>query len=302
MKLVGLLTSMFKRRHFYEVLPMDPVAWPLLLAAHREALRTSMAERAVLNRVDPSTMQPPAAKASLSSRWAEVCWSVQYTFTGSICSSWGHNTQFDRSFLILHGHHFSISPMEAVLRLAYMGEKEGWDYKRTDCQGFWSCCTGAWRAGCPAEPPAGSVVRRYAFSGRIRLRHGCGPPVIPAQFCTAADGGFLWLPTYGSSSPFCHFLLESAQPLLCSVGHVCYNTRSNVPLYPFLSFSHSYFPVNLQHTSITIRSKITFQGTTVIVFLCSSICSVLHGRLHRCINSTSVRREARRARRTTKPC
>ncbi len=66
MKLVGLMTSMFRRRHFYEVLPMDPVAWPLLLAAHREALRKSMAEQAVLSRIDPSTMQPPAAKASLS--------------------------------------------------------------------------------------------------------------------------------------------------------------------------------------------------------------------------------------------
>lgn len=63
MKLVGMLTSMFRRRHFYEVLPMDPVAWPLLLAAHREALRTSMAEHAGLHRIDASTMLPPAAKA-----------------------------------------------------------------------------------------------------------------------------------------------------------------------------------------------------------------------------------------------
>lgn len=61
MKLLGMLTSMFRRRHFYEVLPLDPVAFPVLLAAHREALRASMAEQAAAHRVDPSTMQPPAA-------------------------------------------------------------------------------------------------------------------------------------------------------------------------------------------------------------------------------------------------
>ncbi|BDA50637.1 probable Sn1-specific diacylglycerol lipase alpha at N-terminal half [Coccomyxa sp. Obi] len=72
MKLVGMLTSMFRRRHFYEVLPMDPVAWPLLLAAHREALRTSMAELAVLHRVDASTMLPPAAKEHASTGEQDV--------------------------------------------------------------------------------------------------------------------------------------------------------------------------------------------------------------------------------------
>lgn len=63
-KLVGLMTSMFRRRHFYEVLPLDPVAWPLLLAAHRDELRSTMAEQAALHRVDASTMPPPAAQVT----------------------------------------------------------------------------------------------------------------------------------------------------------------------------------------------------------------------------------------------
>jgi len=63
-KLVGLMTSMFRRRHFYEVLPLDPVAWPLLLAAHRDELRSTMAEQAALHHVDASTMPPPASQVT----------------------------------------------------------------------------------------------------------------------------------------------------------------------------------------------------------------------------------------------
>jgi hypothetical protein len=62
MKLLTMLTSMFRRRHFYEVLPLDPVAFPVLLTAHREALRANLAEAAAAHRVDLSTMQPPAAQ------------------------------------------------------------------------------------------------------------------------------------------------------------------------------------------------------------------------------------------------
>ena len=36
-KLIGLLMSMMKRRALYDVLPLDPTAWPVLLAAHLEA-------------------------------------------------------------------------------------------------------------------------------------------------------------------------------------------------------------------------------------------------------------------------
>ena len=61
-KLIGLLMSMMKRRALYDVLPLDPTAWPVLLAAHREELRTTMAEQAALNRVDLSTMEPPGAQ------------------------------------------------------------------------------------------------------------------------------------------------------------------------------------------------------------------------------------------------
>jgi hypothetical protein len=64
MKLLGMITSMFRRRHFYEVLPLDPVAFPVLLAAHRVALHVSMAEEAAQHRVDASTMEPPAARVS----------------------------------------------------------------------------------------------------------------------------------------------------------------------------------------------------------------------------------------------
>ncbi len=63
-KLIGLVMSMMKRRPLYEVLPLDPTAWPVLLAAHREELRHTMAEQAALNKVDLSTMKAPGAKAS----------------------------------------------------------------------------------------------------------------------------------------------------------------------------------------------------------------------------------------------
>ena len=46
-----------------QLLPLDPAAFPILLAAHREALRRSMAEHAAAHRVDPSTMDPPNAQA-----------------------------------------------------------------------------------------------------------------------------------------------------------------------------------------------------------------------------------------------
>lgn len=61
-KLIGLLMSMMKRRALYDVLPLDPTAWPVLLAAHREELRATMAEQAALNKVDLSTMEPPGAQ------------------------------------------------------------------------------------------------------------------------------------------------------------------------------------------------------------------------------------------------
>ena len=61
-KLIGLLMSMMKRRALYDVLPLDPTAWPVLLAAHREELRVTMAEQAALNRVDLSTMDAPGAQ------------------------------------------------------------------------------------------------------------------------------------------------------------------------------------------------------------------------------------------------
>ena len=70
-KLVGLLMSMMKRRALYDVLPLDPTAWPVLLAAHREELRTTMAEQAALNRVDLSTMDAPGAQVGRHS--AAVC-------------------------------------------------------------------------------------------------------------------------------------------------------------------------------------------------------------------------------------
>ena len=63
--------SMMKRRALYDVLPLDPTAWPVLLAAHREELRATMAEQAALNRVDLSTMDAPAAQVSRHS--AAVC-------------------------------------------------------------------------------------------------------------------------------------------------------------------------------------------------------------------------------------
>ena len=63
-KLLGLLLSMMKRRALYDVLPLDPTAWPVLLAAHREELRNTMAEQAAVNKVDLSTMQAPGAQAS----------------------------------------------------------------------------------------------------------------------------------------------------------------------------------------------------------------------------------------------
>ncbi len=61
-KLLGLLLSMMKRRALYDVIPLDPTAWPVLLAAHREELRTTMAEQAVTNKVDLSAMQAPGAQ------------------------------------------------------------------------------------------------------------------------------------------------------------------------------------------------------------------------------------------------
>ena len=61
-KLLGLLLSMMKRRALYDVLPLDPTAWPVLLAAHREELRTTMVEQAAVNKVDLSTMQAPGAQ------------------------------------------------------------------------------------------------------------------------------------------------------------------------------------------------------------------------------------------------
>ena len=70
-KLIGLLMSMMKRRPLYDVLPLDPTAWPVLLAAHREELRTTMAEQAALNRVDLSTMEAPGAQVGRPS--AAVC-------------------------------------------------------------------------------------------------------------------------------------------------------------------------------------------------------------------------------------
>ena len=73
-KLVGLLMSMMKRRALYDVLPLDPTAWPVLLAAHREELRTTMAEQAALNRVDLSTMDAPGAQVGRHS--AAVCLSA----------------------------------------------------------------------------------------------------------------------------------------------------------------------------------------------------------------------------------
>ena len=42
--------------------PLDPTAWPVLLAAHREELRTTMAEQAAVNRVDLSMMEAPGAQ------------------------------------------------------------------------------------------------------------------------------------------------------------------------------------------------------------------------------------------------
>ena len=63
-KLIGLLMSMMKRRALYDVLPLDPTAWPVLLAAHREELRATMAEQAALHRVDLSTMDAPGAQVS----------------------------------------------------------------------------------------------------------------------------------------------------------------------------------------------------------------------------------------------
>lgn len=53
-----------------------------------------------------------------------------YVHLGAMYAACGQQTQFDRSYQILHGHHFSISPTEAVLRSASIGEKEGLDYKR----------------------------------------------------------------------------------------------------------------------------------------------------------------------------
>jgi hypothetical protein len=53
---------MMRRRALHEVLPLDPTAWPVLLAAHREELRTTMAEQAATHRVDLSTMKAPGAQ------------------------------------------------------------------------------------------------------------------------------------------------------------------------------------------------------------------------------------------------
>lgn len=53
-----------------------------------------------------------------------------YVHVGAIFAACGHKTQFDRSYLILHDHHLSISLMEVLLCLASMGEKEGLDQKR----------------------------------------------------------------------------------------------------------------------------------------------------------------------------
>ena len=61
-KLLALLMSMMRRRALHEVLPLDPTAWPVLLAAHREELRSTMAEQAAAHRVDLSTMKAPGAK------------------------------------------------------------------------------------------------------------------------------------------------------------------------------------------------------------------------------------------------
>ena len=63
-KLLGLLLSMMRRRALYDVIPLDPMALPVLLAAHREELRSTMAEQAVVNRVDLSSMAAPGAQVS----------------------------------------------------------------------------------------------------------------------------------------------------------------------------------------------------------------------------------------------
>ena len=63
-KLLGLLLSMMKRRALYDVLPLDPTAWPVLLAAHREELRATMAEQAATNKVDLSAMKAPGAQVT----------------------------------------------------------------------------------------------------------------------------------------------------------------------------------------------------------------------------------------------
>ena len=65
---------MMKRRALYDVLPLDPTAWPVLLAAHREELRNTMAEQAVANKVDLSAMQAPGAQVTPSHKACGMCW------------------------------------------------------------------------------------------------------------------------------------------------------------------------------------------------------------------------------------
>lgn len=78
---------MMKRRALYDVLPLDPTAWPVLLAAHREELRNTMAAQAVANKVDLSAMQAPGAQVTPSSQSLRPVLAAAFGFRLWSCTS-----------------------------------------------------------------------------------------------------------------------------------------------------------------------------------------------------------------------